>query len=90
MKAWVVLGLLVLGAAGFYTDPQLMRRTFDAVYWTEDVAAAESELRAALPTGAAPELWLAGEASPEARAALQSRGWTLRSASVAAGTPPAG
>jgi hypothetical protein len=53
---------------------------FDAVYWTEDVANAEKELRKALPPrpgGAAREVWIAGTLSDRARAVLRERGWEL-------------
>jgi hypothetical protein len=51
---------------------------FDAVYWNEQVAGYESELRAALPP--APhglEVWLSGAISPAARGQLTSHGWVV-------------
>jgi len=53
---------------------------FEAVYWTEAVAADEEQLRTSLPPQAAGrgrELWLGGSISPRARAALRERGWDL-------------
>ncbi|HEX9139492.1 MAG TPA: hypothetical protein VF848_06870, partial [Steroidobacteraceae bacterium] len=57
---------------------------FDSVYWTEDVAGFERELRAALP----PEvmgraLALSGTISGRARAELTNLGWTLLEQPVA-------
>jgi hypothetical protein len=50
--------------------------SFDAVYWTEDVAGYETELHAALPPSPAGlELWLTGAISPRARTELTNRGW---------------
>jgi hypothetical protein len=51
---------------------------FEAVYWTQDVASAEEQLRKALPSeGTARELWIAGTLSERARGALHDRGWAL-------------
>jgi hypothetical protein len=53
---------------------------FEAVYWTEDVAHGEAQLRAALPAtppGAHRELWLTGTISERARAELRERNWEL-------------
>jgi hypothetical protein len=54
--------------------------SFEAVYWTEEVAKAEEQLRASLPAGsrtAGSELWLAGTLSDRARTELQARDWEL-------------
>jgi hypothetical protein len=56
---------------------------FEAVYWTEDVAKAEEQLRTSLPPqveGAGRELWLSGTISERARSALHDRGWDLHEA----------
>jgi hypothetical protein len=51
---------------------------FDAVYWTEDVAAYEKALHAALPEGATGlELWLSGSISARAKSELTARGWSV-------------
>ena len=51
---------------------------FDGVYWTEQVAAYEAALRAALPaTEARRELWVTGEISPIARDHLTRAGWEV-------------
>jgi hypothetical protein len=52
---------------------------FDAVYWTEDVATDETQIRQLLPsTGVTMlELWLTGTASERARAELRALGWEL-------------
>lgn len=34
MKTWIVVGLLVLSAAAFYTEPDLIKQTRDDIYWT--------------------------------------------------------
>jgi hypothetical protein len=58
-------GLVVIGA-------------FDAVYWTEQVAADEAALHALLPASLNhPELWISGTVSPRARSALTARGWDV-------------
>jgi hypothetical protein len=57
---------------------------FEAVYWTEDVAKGEEQLRRALPAHAdsvGRELWLMGTISGRARAELGKRGWTLHEVS---------
>jgi hypothetical protein len=52
--------------------------SFDAVYWTEEVAGYESALRAALPPASKEkELWLSGAVSASARAELTTRGWVV-------------
>jgi hypothetical protein len=52
--------------------------SFDAVYWTEEVAGYESALRAALPpTSHGLEAWVSGSVSPAARDKLTSLGWTV-------------
>lgn len=56
---------------------------FEAVYWTEGVAADEEQLRTSLPPQAAGltrQLWLAGTISERARTALRERGWDLQQA----------
>ncbi len=58
----------------------LVCAAFESIYWTEGVAQLEAQLRAALPQparSAAREVWIAGELSARARAALESRGWEL-------------
>jgi hypothetical protein len=51
---------------------------FDAVYWTEQVAAYESALHAALPPSShGLELWVAGSISQFARDQLTSQGWVV-------------
>jgi hypothetical protein len=51
---------------------------FEAVYWTEEIAALEEPLRKALPAESpSRELWIAGTLSERARDALHERGWTL-------------
>jgi len=53
---------------------------FESVYWTEDVARLELQLRGALPGTAASagrELWVAGTLSELARQAAHARGWQL-------------
>ena len=53
---------------------------FESVYWTEDVAQAEEQLRTSLPgtaQAARRELWLAGTISERARAELKERGGEL-------------
>jgi hypothetical protein len=53
---------------------------FEAVYWTQDVAASEEQLQSSLPPqpeGIGRELWLAGKISDRARRALEHRGWDL-------------
>jgi hypothetical protein len=53
---------------------------FEAVYWTEEVAKGEEQLRASLPAEsrtAGRELWLAGTLSDRARSELQARDWVL-------------
>jgi len=53
---------------------------FESVYWTEDVARLEAQLRQALPASAASaarELWVAGRLSERARQAAQALGWQL-------------
>jgi hypothetical protein len=52
--------------------------SFDAVYWTADVAGYESALHAALSPGPnGMELWLSGSISPRARNELTNRGWEV-------------
>jgi hypothetical protein len=54
--------------------------SFEAVYWTEEVAKAEEQLRTSLPQesrAAGRELWLAGTLSARARSELRARGWEL-------------
>jgi hypothetical protein len=54
--------------------------SFEAVYWTEEVAKAEEQLRTSLPAvarTAGRELWLAGTLSDRARSELQAREWEL-------------
>ncbi len=51
---------------------------FDAVYWTQDVAADEAALHALLPANAgALQLWVAGSVSSRARSELTGRGWEV-------------
>jgi hypothetical protein len=52
---------------------------FEAVYWTQDVATAEEEVRGSFPVVAMAgrELWLTGTASDRARFALQEREWQV-------------
>jgi hypothetical protein len=53
---------------------------FEAVYWTQDVAANEEQLERSLPPqqpGKGRELWLEGSVSDVARGALRDRGWNL-------------
>lgn len=53
---------------------------FEAVFWTQDVAANEEQLQRSLPPqqpGKARELWLEGTVSDAARSALRDRGWNL-------------
>jgi hypothetical protein len=52
--------------------------SFDAVYWTEAVAAYEHSLGAVLPKASAPrQAWLAGSVSPLAREQLEALGWRV-------------
>jgi hypothetical protein len=54
--------------------------SFEAVYWTEEVAKAEEQLRTSLSVEArvaGRELWLAGTLSDRARNELQALGWEL-------------
>ena len=60
---------------------------FEAVYWTEDVAKNEEQLRRSLPPqpqGAVRELWLVGTLSERARSALRERGWELHAVAQSA------
>jgi hypothetical protein len=78
--------------AGARADGQVVVcAAFDSVYWTEQVAKGEPELRAALPTTAVTrhELWLTGAASDRARSELAARGWDLRESEMIAEAPPA-
>jgi hypothetical protein len=53
---------------------------FEAVYWTEDVANGEAQVRQSLPPqpeGAGRELWLLGSLSDRARNELRDRGWAV-------------
>jgi hypothetical protein len=51
---------------------------FDAVYWTEQVAADEAALHALLPAASNHlELWISGAVSPRARSELTARGWDV-------------
>jgi hypothetical protein len=53
---------------------------FEAVYWVEEVAKAEEQLRMSLPEesrAAGRELWLAGTLSERARSELHARDWEL-------------
>src|SRR5215469_6830751 len=59
---------------------QVVCGAFEAVYWTESVARAETELQSALPPlpqDAVRELWLMGTISDRARTEAQQRGWEL-------------
>jgi len=47
---------------------------FDAVQWTQQVAAYEQTLGGELPAGVPREMWVTGSVSPQARAALEQRG----------------
>jgi hypothetical protein len=63
--------------------------SFEAVYWTEEVAKGEAQLRASLPAAsrsAGRELWLAGTLSDRARSELRARDWELHEIPQ---TPPA-
>ncbi len=52
---------------------------FESVYWTEDVATGETQVRQSLPAGVStPELWISGSMSERARSELHQRGWELR------------
>jgi hypothetical protein len=52
---------------------------FESVYWTEDVATGEAQVRQSLPASVStPELWITGSVSERARSELQQRGWELR------------
>jgi hypothetical protein len=57
---------------------------FEAVYWTEAVAAGEEQLRASLPaqSQAGRELWLAGTISDRARHELHEHNWELHEVAV--------
>jgi len=68
--------------AGERTDGRVVVcGSFDAVYWTEEVAGLAQSLRAALPAAAAAyELWLSGSVSELARAELAARGWEVHDA----------
>jgi hypothetical protein len=62
--------------------------SFDAVYWTEDVAGYETALHAALHAALPPdsgglELWLSGTVSPRARDELTARDWEVHDNAVA-------
>lgn len=64
---------------------------FEAVYWTEDVARGEGQIREALqPAGdAVRELWVTGTVSDTARNALQGKGWDIHEGvSDPSGDPP--
>lgn len=51
---------------------------FESVYWTEDVATGEAQVRQSLPAGVStPDLWVTGSVSERARSELQQRGWEL-------------
>jgi hypothetical protein len=51
---------------------------FESVYWTEDVAIGEAQVRQSLPAGVStPQLWLTGSVSERTRSELQQRGWEL-------------
>ncbi|HUN72301.1 MAG TPA: hypothetical protein VMU52_08320, partial [Steroidobacteraceae bacterium] len=50
---------------------------FDAVQWTQQVAAYEQTLGGELPGGAPREVWITGTVSQRARAALEERGWVV-------------
>ena len=61
--------------------------SFEAVYWTEEVAKAEEQLQASLPAATRTmgrELWLAGTLSDRARSELQERDWELHEVPPAA------
>lgn len=65
---------------------------FESVYWTEDVAKGEEQLRNTLASevgGAARELWVAGAISDGARTALRDRGWRLHEVSDDLAAPTA-
>jgi hypothetical protein len=62
----------------------LLAGSFDAIYWTEDVAGYESALRKALPADAPREVWLTGAVSARAKTELSQRGWEVHD--QAAGT----
>jgi hypothetical protein len=52
--------------------------SFDAVYWTSDVAGYETALHAALdPAAKGLDLWLSGSISAQARTELTKRGWQV-------------
>jgi hypothetical protein len=57
--------------------------SFDAVYWTQDVAGYAQVLNAGA-TGPRREVWLAGAVSARAHQELERLGWTVRDHAVAA------
>lgn len=85
-----ILPGLRLPAASRADGSVIVCGAFDAIYWTEDVASGEAQIRAQLPADAARELWYLGGASDRARAELAARGWQLHESAqspVAGGAP---
>jgi hypothetical protein len=69
-----------LPSAEFADGRLVICGAFESIYWTEDVAKAEEQLRTSLPPqreGLGRELWIAGTLSNRAREALGRRGWDL-------------
>jgi hypothetical protein len=84
-----VLPSVRLPAARTVDGRTVVCASFDAVYWTPDVADGERHVRESLSldAGASPELWLEGHASARARQELERQGWQVREN---AGTTSAG
>ena len=73
-----ILSGLRLPTAQFTDGGIVVLGSFDAVYWTEDVATDEAALHALLPAGPSRlELWIAGTISPRAGSELAARGWDV-------------
>jgi hypothetical protein len=62
--------------------------SFDAVYWTQEVAGYEQPVQEGLPADiAGRELWLDGVVSPLARERLEKLGWSVHQADEVAALP---
>lgn len=73
-----ILSGLRLPTAQFADGGIAVLGSFDAVYWTEDVATDEAALHALLPASSSGlELWIAGTLSPRASSELAARGWDV-------------
>ena len=72
-----ILPGLRIPAAQLADGRVLLVGSFDAVYWTQDVAGYESALRQALPPKAPREVWVSGAISARAKTELAQRGWEV-------------